>query len=70
MELYRMADKLDKEVKYMEYGGHSINSYQRAREFLTYWAGKKSPDIKELSEEILKKELKGIIRKVKELEAN
>jgi hypothetical protein len=64
--LYRMSDKLDKEVKNMGCG-HSINSYQRARGFLT--RQEKVEILKEYQKD-LEKEAQGVSERIKELEAN
>jgi hypothetical protein len=64
--LYRMSDKLDKEVKDMGCG-YSINSYQRARGFLT--RQEKVEILKEYQKD-LEKESQGVSERIKELEAN
>jgi hypothetical protein len=66
IELYRMSDKLDEEVKYMGCGC-SINSYQRARGFLT--RQEKVEILKEYQKD-LEKEAQGVSERIKELEAN
>jgi hypothetical protein len=64
--LYRMSDKLDKEVKDMGCGC-SINSYQRARGFLT--SQEKVEILKEYQKD-LEKESQGVSERIKELEVN
>jgi hypothetical protein len=64
--LYRMSDRLDKEVKDMGCG-YSINSYQRARSFLT--REEKVELLKEYRND-LEKESQGVSERIKELEAN
>ena len=60
-----MSDNLDKEVKYMGCG-YSINSYQRARGFLTM---QEREILKEYQKD-LEKEAQGVSERIKELEAN
>ena len=58
---------LDEEVKDMGCG-YSINSYQRARGFLT--SQEKVKILKEYRKEIVEKESQGVSETIKELEAN
>jgi hypothetical protein len=66
IELYRMSDNLDKEVKYMGCG-YSINSYQGARGFL---ARQEKVEILKEYQKDLEKEAQGVSERIKELEAN
>jgi hypothetical protein len=61
-----MSDKLDEEVKYMGCG-YSINSYQKARSFLTR---EEKVEILMEYQKDLEKEAQGVSERIKELEAN